>query len=752
MTAAEKKAMIKQMQGLMIEIVDLDKDLSDNKTTDLKSPGLPDGIWGKDTDESYKLILAAYNKSDAAPSNMDKAQLFLNKVKTSLIVEKTRAADKKEESEKTNTPAQSQSKPASAITDDEAKAAFRGLLESIQSGRIKLKAGSNTNEFRQRIGRDWGAIIRVYKGPQGVVDAFYGELALTDPEKNQLVKINKDGLDGTSTVVGKINQKFLEAINTYIKPFGRALRTEKGMARVIDRRQERQERKQNKANAALKDLWILSKVAQRKEVARERLVKTAETKTNKYSEFFYQFGREIIDVNSTLNKLQDQPKSAKINQLLQQLKIGGREEMYNFLFAVQNKTIGPNRFGSKNKNDHIYMEDIQILKDSTKYLTSLPSEYPNYWGGFYSKSARALGELISYINNRLSSLEAKANSDSQKYANYTFEEFLSSPGKEAFKKTMKEDVFDWMSKHYDEGRDIIMANAGDYNFRYALNAYLSARSPEREPTPTEVGKTTPTDLTELRNLLAEAGYKIGEGEGWAPLEAPFRAAVEKFANLIGKKLTPPWSWGDVAQQTFGMSPNISGAEQLVSDLIGRQKAAQQAAAGEIPAAAPAPTASTGGPVDKLDVVSGLESLFGQILSKEVKVDQEGADMRRDSKDFRGVIRGLGGAKSAAAYCVEYGGFSLKENKEIIAYKGKTLESLAGKIDRSTVLSKIYTLFTDIRKKSRRPFRRGIREDVLAENVRLWLKGERQEDNTKTSISKSIEIRKAAARKKLGLQS
>jgi hypothetical protein len=262
-----------------------------------------------------------------------------------------------------------------------------------------------------------------------------------------------------------------------------------------------------------------------------------------------------------------------------------------------------------------------------------------------------------------------------------------------------------------------------------------------------------SDPTErMRGLLSGLNIDPGTGTGWTPkLNEAFKEAYNRWKAHSGNTNAPNINndWKIIAQQ-LGLSGDIKGATQLVGRLV----ALERPDASPAPAAAPAPQSTappeTPAAVDKVDVVNGLESLFAQILSRQVKVDQEGADMRRDSKDFRGVIEGLGGARSAASYCVEKCNFNLDENKEIIAYKDQPLEALANKIDRSAVLSKIYRLFTDIRKQSRRPFRRGITQRGLAANVQAWLQGQRQAKEA--SISKSIEIRKTAARKKLGLQS
>jgi hypothetical protein len=253
----------------------------------------------------------------------------------------------------------------------------------------------------------------------------------------------------------------------------------------------------------------------------------------------------------------------------------------------------------------------------------------------------------------------------------------------------------------------------------------------------------------MRGLLSSLNIDPGTGTGWTEeLNEAFKIAYNSWKTHSGNTNAPDISkgWQVIAPQ-LGLAGDIKGA----TDLVGRLVALKRPDASPAPeAAAPTAQPETPAAVDKADVVNGLESLFAQILSRQVKVDQEGADMRRDSKDFRGVIEGLGGARSAASYCVEKCSFDLEENKEIIAYKNQPLEALARKIDRSTVLSKIYRLFTDIRKQSRRPSRLGITQGGLAANVQAWLRSQKQ--TKESSIFKSIEIRKAAARKKLGLQS
>jgi hypothetical protein len=657
----------------------LDKDLSNEspKKTNLKSPLLSDGIWGGNTDESYKSILAEHNKGKPDPKNMDEALLFLNQVKLSLSDAKTRADGK--EVAKDQAPATSQPKPAPAINDDQAKAAFRGLLESIQSGRIKLKAGSNTNEFRQRIGRDWGAIIRAYNGPQGVVDAFYEGLALTEDEKTQLININREGLDGTSAVVGKINQKFLEAINAYIKPFGRTLRTERSMARVIKRRRER---KQNRANAALKDLWILSKVAQRKEVAREHLVKTAQGQYE-YNNY-YVFGQQIMNAGSTINRLDDDDKSKTMKSLFDSIKTSDIKAKYNFLFGVQNE-----KFENLDKKDI-----LGILENAIENLKNLSADQPNNWGrNFYKKSNEVLYEIIAAMESFVDYIKVRYTSD----------------GKETAAKTTP---------------------------------------------PNTTTRRLTTDLTTLRQLLTTAGHTPGTGTGWASLDSAFRAAVEDFANLKKIRLNSPWNWGSVSKSMFGMAPDISGAEALVGKLIDlkRDTDSQASAPGTPTAAAPAPVEES---IGNNKVVEGLRFLFDKILSGEVKVDKAGPDFRRDSKNFRGIIRGLGGTNGAALYCAEKCGFTSEENTEIIDYPALDITTLGGKVDRSSVLRKIYNQFMLLMREARRGVgrdNRGITEEQLNRSVSRVMRERASETKKAASISKSIEIRKAAARKKLGLQS
>jgi len=479
-------------------------------------------------------------------------------------------------------------------------------------------------------------------------------------------------------VVGKINQQFLNTINTYIKQPGKAFRTESGMARVIERKQ----RRQDKRGGSLERLNILSKVAARKDMARERLEKTAQAQLNLDSS--YQFGKDLMNLNSELNKMKDSEKKDYLETYTRELRTSDIKTKYYFLFGVQN--IDPDNLA---ENEDL----LKILENAVENMANLPSTQPNSWGPkYYSKSNKALRVLASLMDGFLSYVKARDS--------------------------------------------------------FGSNKQTDSNNPkETNSRPSATRKKPLADLIKLRDLLTQAGHAPDEGIGWAPLDSAFRDAVEEFARMGGKSLSQGWSWANIARSEFNTTPDISGAEALVKVLIDqKQVRGSQASATEPETAQPETPAA----VDKVDVVNGLESLFAQILSKQVKVDKEGLDMRRDSKDFRGVIEGLGGARSAASYCVEKCSFTPDENKQIIAYKNQPLEALAGKIDRSTVLSKIYRLFTDIRKQSRRPFRRGITQRGLAANVQAWLQGQRQAKEA--SISKSIEIRKAAARKKLGLQS
>jgi hypothetical protein len=273
------------------------------------------------------------------------------------------------------------------------------------------------------------------------------------------------------------------------------------------------------------------------------------------------------------------------------------------------------------------------------------------------------------------------------------------------------------------------------------------------------------DLSVIKNLLIQAGYgaQITTNDGWNGLDAAFRNAVADYVKLSGSNisLNDGWQWSAVAPQ-LKFETNLDGAEDLVERLI-ELKANRGAPATP---AAPTPAATAPEAIDKQKVVAGLEVMFNNIASRAIKVDKSGLDFMRDSKNFRGVIRGLGGPNSAASYCVEKAGFSPDETKKIAEYSNKSAQVLATFANESSEMLKVYNLFMSIKRDATRGFgrdRRGFTEDSLARSV-ARLMSERKpapespasasaaDDglSTSASIMRAIEIRKMAARKKLGI--
>ncbi len=390
-------------------------------------------------------------------------------------------------------------------------------------------------------------------------------------------------------------------------------------------------------------------------------------------------------------------------------------------------------------------------------------------------------------------------------------EFEKSPGNDFFKKVMGIDIGAWVQTNDPE--NLSDFRAGSYNYIKAVNAYVKKlaeiaqeknfnqsvpslsqhsnsngqqkdsfdwslytgsnsdgqQTTRREPSAVKRPKSSSPDLSKITELLTTAGYgkDIIPNSGWNGLDAAFRSAVADYLRSQGKPaLNNGWQWSNVAPG-LGFVPNLSGAEFLVQKLIELKKNPGTPAP-ETPAPAATPDAPKPEAIDKGKVVAGLEVMFNNIASRAIKVDKSGLDFMRDSKNFRGVIRGLGGPKSAASYCVEKAGFSPEETRKIAEYSNKTAQELATFANESSEMLKVYNLFMSIKRDATRGFgrdRRGFTEDSLARSV-ARLMSERKPSSesetpaaasaaddglsTQASIMRAIEIRKMAARKKLGI--
>jgi len=653
--AAAANEKVKEAQDIMLKIVEAYKSQNNNNAPPLLSPGSVDGIWGDLTNTSYKNILSTFKKDNPPPANIDAAIGKLNDILISL---NTTTEANQERGKENNTSAATPAKPEKA-DDAKAEAGFKNLLDLLQSKRLNLSAGGNKDVFKQRIERDWMAIIRAYGSTDSVAETFYPHLGLTDPEKILLAVVDAKTTFDTkySSVLAKINNKFLETISKYIKPIGRAFRTERGMARVIDRRQKREEKRSN----SLEKLNILSKVAARKDVARARLEKTA------------------------------------------------------------------------------------ILPSPLILAPAILALY-----GTAAAATYAFEEINKYLNQEF----------------VTKEEFNKAIGDLRFNQIIGMSLIDWVNKNESAANQVLFITGTKYNYLPATKAYnakltklnqeeiLSPQSTARRP-PDKTRRAPVTDPTaRIRTLLVTSLHDPGNGKGWdTELNNAFLEAYDEwsaFKTFESETNLPEITggWKAVAPQ-IGFQPSISGAEALVTELISL-KNSQGGQASDLEPAAPA-AAPGQTPVDNTNrAKTKLTELFEKILSGSTKVDRVGIDLRNDTKIFKGVITGLGGASQAVEYVfskvkfteiqlVELAGMNFDSNQKI------TINALA----------LVRNLFVNIRKVSTDGIgrdRRGLTEDSLARSVTRWL-GEQTATpaatQAKASIRKSIEIRKMAARKKLG---
>jgi hypothetical protein len=466
------------------------------------------------------------------------------------------------------------------------------------------------------------------------------------------------------------------------------------------------------SGVGLNKLYILSKVAERKERVSSLMRKNAQSSEvwnpdDEYSVSPFQFGKDLVDINSKFHRISDttgrieQKKSIIIESFLSQMKTD---------IEITIQVI--NGISDKNYNNSTFQENKEnIVTYAKNRLLNFFQKNPNSWNQYQKNARSSLFNLIEYL-------------------------------------------------------DYLKDNQQNNN----QGTQASSKKPtETRSTPGGKPKVS-LNLTNLRELLTNAGHNPGNGFGWdTALDAAFRSAVSDYVTKSGEtiQLTPGWQWSDVAPKLKFQS-NLTGAEQLVKRLI-ELKAEQGAPAPATPAAS-TPSQTKPEAIDKQKVVAGLEIMFNNIASRAIKVDKRGLDFMRDSKNFRGVIRGLGGPKSAASYCVENAGFSPEENKRIAEYKTKSAQELATFANESSEMLKVYNLFMSIKRDATRGFgkdRRGFTEDSLARSVARLMSerkpasesptpeaasGSAADDglSTSASIMRAIEIRKMAARKKLGI--
>lgn len=469
------------------------------------------------------------------------------------------------------------------------------------------------------------------------------------------------------------------------------------------------------SGVGLKKLYMLSKVAERKERVSSSMRKNANEPNlgesdntvvsgPGYSKSPYEFGKELINRDSEFHRLNDDlgEKQGKKSKIIEDFINSANSSGTNYDIFVT-----PFTNGVININSNESLSENNINK-AIGYINDFVLRNPNLWSRFHSKSHESAVKLIGYLRSiDLSKYNKGANGEREKVG---------------------------------------------------------------EPKQVTRRQTSSPNLSEITKLLIKAGYKdqINTNAGWNGLDAAFRNAVKEYVEKIQNNdvnLKDPWQWSDVAPQ-LRFPPDLSGAESLVQRLIElKSKSSTPAAA---PTQGQAPSQPKPEAIDKGRVVAGLEVMFNNIASRAIKVDKRGLDFMRDSKNFRGVIRGLGGPNSAASYCVEKAGFSPEETRKIAEYSNKTAQELATFANESSEMLKVYNLFMSIKRDATRGFgrdRRGFTEDSLARSV-ARLMSERKPSSesetpaaasaaddglsTQASIMRAIEIRKMAARKKLGI--
>ena len=159
----------------------------------------------------------------------------------------------------------------------------------------------------------------------------------------------------------------------------------------------------------------------------------------------------------------------------------------------------------------------------------------------------------------------------------------------------------------------------------------------------------------------------------------------------------------------------------------------------------APEPEDKGKANKQAAIEGLTYLFTMIINKVIKVDLAGFDLFTDTKNFRGVIMGLGGPAAAAKIAIEESGFNDSDVAYCATFVGMSSSELAAAANNSEVMTKVYGFFRNIYVMSTRSFA-GIRintADQVARGVAEYRASIRR------SALKAMERRKIA-RAKLGL--
>jgi hypothetical protein len=275
-------------------------------------------------------------------------------------------------------------------------------------------------------------------------------------------------------------------------------------------------------------------------------------------------------------------------------------------------------------------------------------------------------------------------------------------------------------------------------------------------------KSINNDIHEIRGLLIKAGFKVEATGSWdSELEEVFMQAIISYAIAINNREAQDKirqgnkRWEDIAL-ILRFPPNIDGAKSMLFELIRIDSYQSQAQVmTDEPTTAPTPNPDATDLATKAK--SKLKELFDAILAGSTKVDKVGIDLRRDTMIFKGVIRGLGGSVDAVNYVFSKIDFSENQLNEISNMNLGSNQKIT-----VSALALVRDLFINIRKESTKGWgkdRRGTNVESLERSVARWKAEQSQsvtpaqpttEAKTQASILRAIEIRKMAARKKLGI--
>lgn len=161
------------------------------------------------------------------------------------------------------------------------------------------------------------------------------------------------------------------------------------------------------------------------------------------------------------------------------------------------------------------------------------------------------------------------------------------------------------------------------------------------------------------------------------------------------------------------------------------------------ATTPAAPAAPATPANTSKAIDGLRKILRMAESNSLKIDTKGFDFRSESKVWRGVIKGYGGASSAAEVCLRDAGFTQEELKSLS--KVAELEDLevSSEITTKSYLKKINDFFYKIKNTYSKRFL-GT-EEQIARAVRKGLSGSAGSVRT-TSLAQLNLISKVAARR------